>query len=99
MDLFCPACFFPRFLATFVQALGFALYAVLMARVLLSWVQVPLPAGLQRWLFDVTEPILAPIRRALPGQGGLDLSPLIAFILIGLVQQALLTLLARLMYG
>lgn len=94
MDLFCPACFVPRFLETFVDAMAGALTLAIFGRVILSWVALPLPLGFQRWLFEVTEPMLSPIRRALPPMG-LDLSPLIALVLINLVQQALKVLLLR----
>jgi len=36
-------------------------------------------------VFSVTEPILAPIRRVVPPVSGLDLSPMLAIILIQLV--------------
>lgn len=36
-----------------------------------------------RFLLEVTEPILAPVRRLLPSMGGLDFSPMI--VLLGLV--------------
>jgi YggT family protein len=36
-----------------------------------------------RFLMDVTEPILAPVRRLLPSSGGIDFSPTI--VLFGLV--------------
>lgn len=62
-------------------------------RIVLSWIRVPLPSAVERWLFDVTEPVLAPIRRALPLMGGLDFSPFIALLLVGLVRQILLQLL------
>ena len=94
MDLFCAACFFPQFLRTFVDAMAGALTLGIFARVILSWVALPIPLGFQRWLFEITEPVLAPIRRALPPMG-LDLSPLIAIILIGIVQRVLLNLLLR----
>ena len=38
-------------------------------------------------LVALTEPLLAPIRRFLPNTGGLDISPVILFLLIILVQQ------------
>lgn len=99
MDLFCRACFFPQFLRTFIETLGFALSALIFVRVVLSWVRLPLPAGLSHWVFQVTEPVIAPIRRALPAQMGLDFSPFVALVLIGLVQQALLNVLFRVLYG
>lgn len=36
--------------------------------------------GLPRFLWDVTEPILGPLRRVLPPIAGLDWSPLVAII-------------------
>ena len=35
---------------------------------------------------QVTEPILKPIRRVLPSMGGLDLSPIVVFIIIFFLQ-------------
>lgn len=40
-------------------------------------------AMIGRALYQLTEPVLAPIRRVLPNLGGLDLSPLV--LLLGLV--------------
>jgi YggT family protein len=43
-------------------------------------------AGLWRVINQVTEPILRPIRRILPNMGGLDLSPIVVFIIIFFLQ-------------
>lgn len=93
MEAFCVSCFLLVFLRTFVAALAWGLSAAILVRVVLSWIRVPLPDAVERWLFDVTEPVLAPIRRALPRMGGLDFSPFIALLLVGLVRQILLQLL------
>ncbi len=46
-------------------------------------------APVAQFLYRITEPVLAPIRRALPSMGGLDLSPLVVIlgiqILIGIL--------------
>ena len=57
------------FVFVFLRFLVLALYVVLLGRVLLSWVNPRFEGALGRFLFEVTEPILAPIRRVLP-QGG-----------------------------
>ena len=44
-------------------------------------------AGLWRAINQVTEPIIRPIRRVIPPMGGLDLSPIIVFIIIFFLQQ------------
>jgi len=58
---------------------------VILARVLLSW--FPLQPGgfmakVNHVLIRLTEPLLGPLRRILPRAGMLDLSPLVALILI-----------------
>jgi YggT family protein len=40
------------------------------------------------FLHDITEPILAPIRQFMPRLGMLDLSPLVAIILLNLIANA-----------
>lgn len=42
-----------------------------------------------RLLIDVTEPILAPVRRILPPMGMLDLSPMIVLILLQVLVRVL----------
>lgn len=39
--------------------------------------------------YQVTEPVMAPVRRMLPNMGGLDFSPILVFIVINIVQIAL----------
>jgi YggT family protein len=53
---------------------------VLLARVLMSWVQIDPHSPLARTLYDLTEPVLAPVRNLLPPTAGLDFSPIIAII-------------------
>lgn len=73
----------------------FAYYIVLFARILLSWATMfrwrP-PDGLApviKLVYDLTEPIMGFFRRYIPPIGGLDLSPIFIFILLGVVQRAL----------
>jgi YggT family protein len=44
------------------------------------------------FLYRVTEPMLRPIRRLLPNMGGIDLSPLIALLLLWFIDRELLVL-------
>jgi YggT family protein len=55
---------------------------VVLASVILSWVPLPRGHPLAAIVHGLTEPVLEPIRRALPPMGGLDLSPMV--LLIGL---------------
>lgn len=78
-------------------------YWILIARVILSWIRLN-PHGALRpiieFIYDVTEPLLGMIRRFVPvigaGGVGLDLSPLIALILIDLARRALITIILSL---
>lgn len=80
---------------TFVLRLAFELYSMaLLVRILFEWVRVPYSSRVMRFLWDITEPVLAPIRRILPSFGGLDFSPLIAFFLLGLLERAVFMMLS-----
>ncbi|HUQ41214.1 MAG TPA: YggT family protein [Candidatus Limnocylindrales bacterium] len=81
------------FLEAFINALAFGLTLAIFVRVLLSWVPIKLPWGLGEFVWSVTEPILSPIRRALPFMGGIDFSPFIALIAIQVIESILLRIL------
>lgn len=62
----------------------FRAYAfIILARVIFSWIRVdpyhPTWGPIFRFVFQATEPLMAPVRRMLPFMGGLDLSPLIVW--------------------
>jgi YggT family protein len=81
------------FIEAFINVLALSLQIAILVRVLLSWMPVKLPWGLGEFVIAVTEPILAPIRRALPFAGGMDFSPLVAWIAIQIVSSILLRIL------
>src|SRR5918999_225987 len=70
-------------LVNFIQLLAFFLWFMLIARVILSWTNPMGGGGLTAFVYQMTEPILAPIRRFLPPTSGIDWSPLIAMLLLG----------------
>ena len=72
-------------LLNFVRLLATIIWLLLIARVVLSWTNPTGGGGLVAFIYQVTEPILAPIRRVLPPTGGVDWSPLIAMLLIGVI--------------
>jgi len=67
---------------------------IILARVLMSWVQVDPTSPLARTLISLTEPVLQPIRNLLPPGPGLDFSPIIAIILLQIVGQLLISMFA-----
>ena len=68
-----------------LQIVFLAVWLLVLGRVLLSWFDPAgrTPAG--SFVIAATEPILAPIRRALPQTGALDLSPLIVLIVLSVL--------------
>ena len=64
---------------------------VLLVRIVLSWLpNIDRGNQLVDALYSITEPVLEPVRRAIPPLGSLDLSPLVVFIGLRLLQQFLL---------
>ncbi|MGH3008855.1 MAG: YggT family protein [Gaiellaceae bacterium] len=61
---------------------------VILAYILTSWLRLPYSIWMnriQRFLYDVCEPYLRLFRRVLPSMGGLDLSPMVATIVLWVV--------------
>lgn len=73
--------------------LGQLYVLVLLARAVLSWFPVSYNSPLnpvRRAIYVVTEPVLAPFRRVIPPVGGLDLSFIVAFVVVEIVVQEVL---------
>ena len=70
------------FVGNFVQLLVLALWALVLGRVIVSWVDPQGRNAISRQVIALTEPFLGPIRRLLPTTGGLDLSPLILMLVL-----------------
>jgi YggT family protein len=54
-----------------------------------SWFAPPRGHPLISLLDDITEPILAPLRRVVPRIGMMDLTPLVAILLLNFIQTVL----------
>lgn len=81
---------------TFISILFEILNLAIIARVLISWVNLRPDHPIVEFLYSVTEPILGPIRRFMPQIGMFDLSPIVAIILLELIRSLLISLLAGL---
>ncbi len=53
---------------------------VVLAAVIMSWIQLPPNHPAVQFVRQLTEPVLAPIRKVLPPAGGLDFSPMILIL-------------------
>jgi YggT family protein len=78
------------FLFLFLQLLVTVLWLMILGRVLLSWINPRFDGPVGRFLYETTEPLLAPIRRILPQTGMLDLSPLVLLLGLGFLMQLVL---------
>ena len=76
-----------------IQTLGTFLSIAIFARVILSWFPTQTNNPIVVFIYAITEPILAPIRRVLPRMGMIDLSPMVALIIIIVIQRLLLRIL------
>jgi YggT family protein len=68
--------------ALLVQMYFFALLAM----IILSWVAQGSRHPAIHLLYQITEPVMAPVRKLLPPMGGLDFSPILVFVLINIVK-------------
>jgi len=71
-----------------VEYLTYLIYAfniAIFGRVLMSWISPRGDDQISRVLIQITEPLIAPIRRVLPRFGMFDLSPMIALVLLNFI--------------
>lgn len=95
-----------------IELLGFISYVlqlyiwVLVAAAVLSWLVAfnvvnprnQLVAGLGQLLYAITEPVLRPIRNALPAMSGIDISPVVVILIIIFIQSVILPNVAKVFY-
>ena len=68
------------------------LKVALIVRVISSWLPVSPYSGWVRWSYALSEPILAPLRRIVPNLGGLDITPILAYFLLNIIESVLFRL-------
>ena len=64
----------------------------LVVRVISSWLPISPHSVWVRWSYLLSEPILAPLRRVVPLLGGLDITPIIAYFLLNIIESLLFRL-------
>ncbi len=78
-----------EYLARFADILFTVLTYAIIGRALLSWFNIGPGHPIGRILFEITEPILGPVRRVVPMIGMLDISPIVALLLLWFLQGTL----------
>ncbi|MGB7925757.1 MAG: YggT family protein [Pyrinomonadaceae bacterium] len=86
----------------FVAILGYLLYGLLgvyslliFFRIIFGWGLVSYANPVMRFLVNATDPLLVPLRRVIPPLGMMDISPIVAFVIIWLFQAAIAGTLLR----
>jgi len=77
------------YLHEFARVLLYLWILSIFARALASWFVRDWSNPIMRFLVDVTEPILAPLRRLVPSPMGVDFSPMVAIAALLLVSSFL----------
>ncbi|MDP9383319.1 MAG: YggT family protein [Chloroflexota bacterium] len=78
-----------EFVFTFINILINVLIYAIIGRALISWFDPGFTNPVSRFLREVTDPILLPIRRLMPGGMMIDFSPMIAIFLLYFLQAML----------
>ena len=64
---------------------------LIIARVFLSWVPININDKIKQFIYELTEPLMAPFRNLIPAQKiGLDLSPILILLLLQILQSILI---------
>lgn len=78
--------------ATLVQLLSLIstlFWLLMLARIIFSWGNIDRYNPIVNFVYQVTEPVLTPIRSILPSTGMMDFSPMVAILLVEIVTRVL----------
>ena len=85
------------YLIQFVNLLVNILLIAIIARALMSWFPPPSEGSpffiIRQMVHQITDPIIEPIRKIMPSMGMLDLSPMVAMILLIVIREILVRVL------
>jgi YggT family protein len=80
------------FLSDFITLLTYGLYIAIFGRIIMSFIDQTNKMFLSKLFYELTEPVLGPIRRIVPPMGMFDLSPMIALLLLQVLRQVVFNL-------
>ncbi len=83
-----------QFIASFIGIFFDLLTFAIIARVVLSWLQTSGAGRLKMIIYGMTEPVLGPFRKLIPRIGMIDISPIVALLLVDLTKTICLYLLS-----
>ena len=85
-------------LASFVSLLFWALELAILIRVLMSWIRPNPNNPFVQAIYQITEPIMGPLRRIIPPLGMIDITPMVALIILQIVQEIVLSAIRNLYF-
>lgn len=84
-----------------IQGLFTALRWLIFARIIISFLQVVVRIDpynpLIRFIYEITEPLMAPFRRIIPPIGGMDFSPIVLFLVLQISESIVIQLVQMLL--
>jgi YggT family protein len=78
-----------EFLLYFISTLFFILQFAIIIRALMSWFNPSPDNPIVRLVIEITEPVLAPLRRIVPRIGMIDITPIVAILLMNVIETML----------
>ena len=85
-------------LALLVSLIFNILYFLLVVRIILSWVNPDPYNEIVQIIYRVTDPILMPFRRLPLQLGGIDFSPIVAFLVLSILKSFIVNILYQIAY-
>jgi len=85
-------------MTTLYRAIDLAFWLLNLAiilRVLFSWIRPGPGNALVRLVYQISEPIMAPLQRYVPSLGGLDITPMVALVLLEMLRRLIVSILFR----
>jgi YggT family protein len=74
-------------LGAFIQIFSYVLIGAIFLRIIFSWTGFDPTNPIYKVIFEITEPILGPLRSVLPRMGMFDFSPMVASFLLFFLAQ------------
>ncbi len=74
------------YLISFIVVVAELLSALIIFRALLSWFPISREGTFYQIIYSATEPILSPLRNLIPPVGGMDLSPMVAIVVLQVIE-------------
>ncbi len=80
-----------EFVLFFVNILFFILQFAIIVHALMSWFNPSAENPIFRIVYEITEPVLSPLRKIVPRIGMIDITPIVAILLMQVIESVLVS--------